>query len=405
MAGCENENNEINEINNVVNEMSRKPQEEIQNEESIFENIKPYFLGEGNRIYIYDLKTWNLVFTYVSEDYDIIGVSEILENGYFLAFARNYDAWDLAWQEWWANNDDWPERDEDGKMIDFSLPDVDENQLISILIFDESFNEVGRFILDDNHQAHPPLNTEFWKYENDKLFLYGGRVDLNVLTSRTLTYYRFNVGTGEIDEVFQLYGDIRLLGYAGDNHFLGFGDYFYFGEEGHGGGGSQQFRETSFGLINIETGEKNFFTVENFGHGRKDRVDSLLLISEMSGPNLEQTNRVIVFNVETESYDVIQLLPNDSHIARLSLSGDYIVTVNLAENLFRKYDMEGNIIFETPIEMSFETERSETEWGIIFDELLPIHDIHIFVIDENTYSIHYTPWEGERQVEFIHMNQ
>ena len=397
MVGCnENENSESN---TTVNDLNQQFSDEYKVDEIddlveigdlILDNIRPYFINEGNRIYVYDLKTWSLSFTYEVENYDIAEVVEVLENGYLRVFVRNYDAWDLAWQEWWANNDDWPERDDYGEFIDFTLPEENGYPMLNtFLIFDKKFNLMDSFSLENFY------HILFSKYENGELILYVETVNLDDLASRMLTYYRINFSTGERDELFQMSADIRILGDVDDHHFLGLSDYFYFGEQ-IGQEAPPMFRETSFGLVNIETGEKNFFTVEDFGHGDTGIVGSWLLISEMNSPHLEQTNRVILFNMETETYEIIQLLPNDSHIVQLSSDGNHIVAANLAENLFRRYDIEGNVLFETSIEIEFE---------LIFGELLPFHHVRLFEVDEHMYAICYTPWlgeeEGGRQVEFI----
>ena len=394
MTGCtKNDGNHFNSISYENNQQytnkfqvageSESIDEPV--EESIFEIIIPYFIVIENRIYMYDLKNWSLVLTYTIDNYDVVNEPKILENGYFLVSARNYTPNELAWKEWWASNDEWPEEDDYG-FVDFTLlEEYDDYLMTSYLVFNESFNYIDSFLFENN------FSVVLSRYNNGELIFYVNRVDLTNPANRILNYYRINLSSGKIDELFQLHGDIQILGYADENHFLGVSSNFYFGDQ-IGQETPLLFRETSFGLICAETGEKNFFTVENFGYRYTIIAGSLLLLSEMNMSNLEQTNRVIIFNMETNSYDIIQLLPNDSHIARLSLDKNHIVTINLAENLFRRYDMTGKILFETSIEMEFE---------MIFGEVFPFGRVQLFVIDEHIYSIHYISQEGYRQVEFI----
>ena len=360
-------------------------------EESILENTKPYIMIERNTLFIRDLKTWSLVFTHTFEEFDLFNSAVILENDYFVISGRNYSSFELAWQEWWANNHDWPEEDDYGNFIDFTLPEDEDSEFIfSYSIFDEKFNFVDSFLFGNN------FNVLFFKYENNELIVYGNNIELNDTGGTEWIFYRKNLATGVMDELFRLHDEISMLALIGNCHFLGVSDNISFGEQ-IGQEFSPLFRDVNFGLINIETGAKNFFTVENFGRGHTDVVDSQMLISEMGAFNLEQTNRVILFDIEAETYEVIQLLPNDSHVARLSLDGNHIVTTNLAENLFRKYDLEGNVLFETAIEIRFN----------VIEEEFSYHDVFLFAIDENTYSIHYTPFggQGRRQVEFININE
>jgi len=110
----------------------------------------------------------------------------------------------------------------------------------------------------------------------------------------------------------------------------------------------------------------------------------------------ELMNEVIVFNLENMSSEVIQLGHGDSLWARPSFDENYIVTINENESVFRKYDMNGNIVAETEIVIPFDFDNDSFEIFPLTDEIYAIH-IHTSMFADGRH-IQMITLDGQIQV-------
>jgi len=201
-----------------------------------------------------------------------------------------------------------------------------------------------------------------------------------------LNLMRFNMHTGEIENL------IKMDEYVGHLHqFIGENQIFItdrviFFDEGR--------MSSKYGILDLETELTHFFIKEDFGYGHIDFRDSQVLISEgfPVGPPLR--NEVIVFDVENMSSKIVQLEDREGIWARFSFEGNHIVTINVDEFVFRKYDFSGIVVAEIELERPSHVENVSG-----FEDFT---DFEIFSITDEIYAIHTSVSSAlDRHIQFI----
>ena len=270
----------------------------------------------------------------------------------------------------------------------------------TITLFDENFYFIDSF------------STLFFDYEEEIMFMQWNNVlrmvDGEIFIygwenrdSRGSQYFsRGNLNTGEVERLFEGSREdiFNVYGFVGENKLLvvnsrmltAWGEFPVVMYHAHG-------------IVNLETGEKAFNEIENFAYGNVAVNDFIMIINEVHPEfrgfeNAQRTSdKLIAFDLETHTSRSLELLPGDNFLAVPSLDGNYIVTVNIEEAVFRKYDMTENVIAE--ISLVFPSVNYFEGEGTI-----DVRSVQIFPLTERIYTVHINamPWElNERHIQFI----
>ena len=141
-----------------------------------------------------------------------------------------------------------------------------------------------------------------------------------------------------------------------------------------------------YGFIDLATGAVTTFYQSGFRFTDKVSLanERFLLNEDFSAPTVGvgmlsvDLGVVLVVDAQTGRNYVVQLNGMESVWARLSLDGNYIVTIDETGNYFRKYEIpNGNLIYEVRLD----TEARPGSWL----EIIPIADVGyaVYSIDEN----------------------
>lgn len=338
------------------------------------ENIKieplPQIFRESfrhvNRLVIIDLATGENMAVYDFDEYDIIENVWNLGDDYYAAWVRS----ELLWQR-----EERLERLEGNFDIMSELADPREYSELNhrIVIFNGNLDVLEILPVDVYTQNIPSFNT--LRFINGELFDY--MWEIQEIPTLPMNFVRKNIRSGESEVLFATNNPTNIRSLRGDNYALiettaGMGVYP---------------PVSYYGILDLTTGETRLLEREYFLPRSFTVRDDLVILSEfdmrMFGEEL--MNEVIIFSPESMSSEVVKLQHEDSLWARLSYDKNHIVTVNHS-NIFRKYNMNGEILFETQLSSS-----------------LPeiVSNIAIFPVTETLYTIHALEHFGDRHIFFV----
>jgi len=302
---------------------------------------------EQNQLILMDVKTGESRVRYELDAHEVIGQVWDLGEGYYAVWGgiSGYD-------------------DEGFVVNDFRLMILDEHlTLLETLTYDDEL---------------PELFVSVLRLVDGELFVYGPAFNENWDTEPMTDFLRINVHTGEVDVLFEIEDSLQLYDFISNDHILVFEQIVDW---------SAGRVHTNYGILDVETGDTQLFERQGFAHGSVDFHGSKVLITE-SHVTTEVEHGVIIFNLDDLSSTFIQMEDEESMWARFSYDGNHIVTVNEAELVFRKYDFNGEMIVEIPIELPM------TVTGVdeIPEDELYYQDISygfaIFPVMEGIYALH-----------------
>ena len=316
-----------------------------------------------NQVILLDLTTGEPMAIYEFGEYEAVEQVWDLGNGYYAAWVGDEDLWNRSSRLGIDLPDD----------FEFSWGDELERNF-RIVIFDENLNPIDTLPYSEKMHSVIFFNRHI-RFENGELFVYDFAPYGQDITWH---FQRVNLHTGEITVLFETQNHISTHGFIGDNQFL-VTDWLY-------------PNGIKYGIFDLETGDITFSEQQQvFDFGNFVLTGSNLVMSEhqwgwRSGPEL--TNQIMILDLEDLSREMIQLAEGDSVWARPSYDGNHIVTINESESVFRKYDMDGNVIARANIVLPFD-----------FDN----YHFEIFPITEQVYAIHiHTPLlDGGRHIQMV----
>jgi len=247
-----------------------------------------------------------------------------------------------------------------------------------IIIFDSQLVPVEVLAYDEDE--FPWLFGSLMKLVDGELFVYG---PVNGIEwSHKIEYLRVNVHTGESEVIFEGDESISFIKFI-DDHLI-------FISQRHVDV-DRMINESYYGILDLTTGEIDFFETDNFHHVDFDFHDSKVLLTELNDRD-ETRNEILILDFETMSSRFIEVKEGDSTLARFSYDGNYIVTINQNEDIIRKYNREGVIVLEMEIELP---PRIELNWGSFSSAF------EIFPITNEIYSIHSRVYPFGLHIQFI----
>ena len=314
----------------------------------------PHITIDQNQVILLDLITGEALEIYEFDQQEIVNQVWDFGNGY-------YAAW--------------------GGMLGFDAEGFVENDF-RIVIFDENLNPLETLLYDEIEL--PVLFFSVLRMVDGELFVYGQGWNENWATESMTNFLRVNVHTGEVTTLFEIEHSLRLHEFISDNQIL------VFDQTTDWNAGRVH---TQYGVLDLDTGEVQLFEREGFAQGHVDFHESRVLIAERHVTTVVN-NEVIIFDLADMSSTFIQLEDEESISVRFSHDGNYIVTINEEQSVFRKYDFNGVIVAEIEIDLP-STVTGEDEFELETDtptDLIPparlYRDFQIFSITEEIYVIH-----------------
>ena len=338
-----------------------------------------------NQVLLLDLTTGELMATYEFDAYEIVKQVWDLGNGYYAAWVGYEPLCDRERRREWILGD-WSEEMPDS---DFRTP---EELNFRLVIFDSELNPIDVLTYTEQLSTNLTWWSNVVRYVDGELFIYnfvpsvgfdmmyfGWDTDLEL----PWNFQRMNAHTGETEVLFRAEEDVPLYEFIEDNQIL-VSSFVYL------------YDGTSFGILDIESGEmrfseKNAFSSDGIILTESPRVMFNERFLHWYWDRSNVRNEIILLNLEDMSTEVIQLAAGDSFWARPCLKENYIVTLNEVDSVFRKYDLNGNLVAETDIIIPFD-----------FDNF----DFEIFPITENIYAIHIhtSMFVGGRHIQIINLD-
>ena len=346
----ENGNLETVETENVNDETTDVQTEEYPIEESTDLEPIPHVIGNHryvNQLLLVDVVTGEEMANYEFGEYDSIEQIWDLCEGYFVVWVGYEDLW-------WRSLRLGEEEAFDNR--------TQSERNFRFVIFDEYLNYVETLLFNEEE-----FDIGLWgsvlRIVEGELFVYGWEVSFE----QTADLLRINAHTRVVERLFSSY-IVNLHAFIDDNQIL----FSRFSTPDPGSPLADTY--TAYGILNLENEEISLFKIEDYVYDRLIIDDLQVLITERGdlGATFELTNQVTVFDLENRTSEAIQLNDEDSTAAFFSYDGDHIVTININESVFRKYDFAGRVVAEVDIELP---------------DYFVHHNIRIFPITENSYSM------------------
>jgi len=246
----------------------------------------------------------------------------------------------------------------------------------NLLLLDNKLNIIDEFEFD--YLQFLNLNDVIFQIQDNEIYLIGKEFDNNH-DNQYSQLIRYNIKTQEITNLVKINRSYSLHTQVSE-------DLLFITNQNTDWARGRV--DLIYGVLNIRTG--NIYNFERKGFGKSHRVevfDNTVLIPE-GRSTTEINNEIILFNFDTMMSSFISMPDDESGNARFSFDGHYIVTVNQSLNLFRKYNFDGEIVFEKSLFIP-EQPRNLTNLSEIEIEQSEIYyDFEIFAISEYKYSIH-----------------
>jgi len=277
----------------------------VQVDEEVLGEISEltHLFADGNRVIRVDLASGEVVDSFEFGEHQTVGAIRSIDDGFYQATVSYID----------------------GMMFNRNY-----------VIFDDNFNYIETF--ERNMMGAS-------RFVDGVLYTYAltGPVD------PPWQFIRNNGRTGEREILFETSVALNAHEFIDDNHIL---------VNSWIDSGSASF-QTIFEILDFSSGNTQpIETISNFSilHVVSNGSQIIITENEMHESvtreyGISSTNQVVIFDIETMTHQVVQLEVGDSHLARLTEDGNHIVSVNVAESVFRKYDLSGGIIAETSIEL------------------------------------------------------
>jgi len=267
-----------------------------------------------------------------------------------------------------------------------------------LIILDDMFNYIET--LEYNEDESLMLFSSVLRFSDDELIVYGPRWNEYWDTDPLTDFLRFNVHTGEIEELFKIEGSMRLYDFIGDNQI-------FISNQNTDWEAAFVYRD--YGILSLDTGEIALFESDNFAYGDVFFQDTKVLLSE-AHPQQNQAyqNEILILNTQDMSSTFIQVKNGDGISAHFSFDGQHIVTINEEASVFRKYNLNGEIIVEIKIELPIDIEGIDEFSEEELADAIFSRTFEIFAITDQIYAVHtrisiYSHWFSLRDYYIQHI--
>ena len=342
LSACSNNDDYPTEVNDIIIDETNYENNEIVTSGYLDENYgnsRPYaFRNYFNKVSIIDLTTGVSLNTYLFDEYEIIHQIWNLDNGYIVALVgyENLFSRESRLRMLENNND-----------FDFSDIEFDDRTFAErnfrFLVFDVNLN----ILTTTDHSSYVDLG--YVKYSNGQVYAYDwvSRSEEGMFGPWDLQ--RINLLTGESSVVLVDFAPLNIMGFIDNDTAILNGNM--------GGETGSVFR----GILNVNTGEKESFGIDEFIPRAFISNGANWIITEANTRWFggEITSQVFVLNADTMIGEMVQLIDEDSYWARLGLDGDFIVALDQTDSIFRKYDLNGNVVSEIEIELPVDSNTFE----------------------------------------------
>jgi len=343
LGACNNSKEEIQNDYGEERLLELVVNHNISEEFNGLDHLPHLIINEGTgslstMLQLVDLMSGEVLATYELGDYEVVTFKHSLDSNNFVVEIQNTTSWEKE-----------------------------------IVIFDEDLTIVDQLNFAEDKFG---LHGSILKMIEGDLIVYGWEWG----QEPTGSLLRINIHTGEIEQILETDAPVDWL-----NSFIGENEIFVTDRIQDWDIGSIQSR---YGIWNLKTGEMQLLEREGFVLGHLDFRNSEVLISESFSVGPPLRHEVIVFDLESMTEKIIQLVGEESIWARFSFDGGYIVTVNEDESVFRKYDINGMIVTEIEVYLPLTVAGSEE---LSSEELANIplsRDFEIIPITDRIYVLH-----------------
>jgi len=327
----------------------------------IFRDMNRYV----NRVTLIDLATGENIAIHEFDEYDAVEQVWDLGNGYYAIWVGHEELFNREIRLRRLDGN----MDSDGVDAEFMSP---SERNLRLAILDENLNYLESLQIEGYFL---PIFATL-RFAEGEMFSYGWRPN----DTLTFDFIRMNLHKGEREVLFTRDSPLNLRSFIEDNKIL---------VDSMGEMGVYPYR-AYYGILDLTTGDAELFDREYFHVRSVVPRDGKVMFSEFDNrmSDRELLNEVIIFDLETEIGEVVQLGHEDSIWARLSFDGNHIVTVNQRDFVFRKYNMDGDIIAEVPLTSPLPDN---------------IFDIAIFPVTDRIYTIHTIEHMRDRHIQFIEL--
>lgn len=314
--------------------------------------VFPYLtskIEEGSKLAMLNLITGDIMASYDIPEDALVNFIKDLENGYFVVHL-------IPW------------------FFHENVPDF------PFIIFDETLTPVETILFDGETL---PFIMDVMKLVDGELFVYGwgwtgdwsGWEDWEDWSHVGNEFLRVNIHTNEVEILFE--SDYETSTRASTLHkFINSTQILTSALTTVEATGAFS---TTVGILDLDIGELIYeFELDSFAILNSDFRASKILFSEsLIAPGRER-NEVLIFDIESWDHQMVSLGFNNENVlqesfwARLSFDGNHVVTVNIEESVFRKYDIKGVVVAEVEIETG----------------ILKSGDVDIHPLNDNIYAIH-----------------
>lgn len=348
-------------------------------------NLEPMLHLESkrvNQVSLLDVTTNQTVATHEFDEYEAVDQLWNLGDGYFAAFVGEEHLWLRAQRLY----------NEAGNIGTIDVPWDERSQTernFRIIIFDEQLNMIDEMPFDE--EGNMPLFGSIMIFENGELFIYGTYLDTNCFVNTICRFQRLHVKTGEVEILFESDQSLTSHGLIADDQLLI--TLSSGGGGGPGQGGAPSFA-IQYGILDLNTGEKELFEQTDFWISEVIYNESFMIISGNNTANghdhLSRTGEIIIFDIANKTSITIQ--KDDNEFTMLfSYDNQHLITLTSADAILSKYDMNGTIIAqkETDLPNGINVFKSQ-----IFPITTDIFAIHLYFWDNQVGST----WDDSDQV-------
>jgi len=255
----------------------------------------------------------------------------------------------------------------------------------TIFVLDKNLNILKEYNVT-NDQLWAFRNRGFVREENEEIYLYF----LYSFTENSMDLMKYSIFNDEL----------ILLKSFERNYFSVYqtNDYNLFLLAYRESDFNSGIINSNFTFFNLMDNSIQSFTFSNYSYRNIELNNDLLLINENRNQGPSPLNQLILFDLATFNYKIIQLLDYESIDATFSHSSHDIVTINRYKNKFKKYDFQGYLLFEQ--ELIFPSKFENIEF---LDILI---SFEIYSNSENIYTVHTTVHgQIERFIQTIHLTK